>query len=179
MRAYHLLTPLTSNLTLVKFPAGRDAAQILQSHGSSALATLLTRTQPLADLVIDTEVARWDRWLQYAEGQIHALRAAAPLIAALPADSVGRQVARLADRLGLDHSTVTRAVTDALPEVIATARIAAARDSATPRRPPGGRKPATVQAAGQDFPRTAQQRSAGRPPVRHRLAEPHPPPGDS
>ena len=79
------------------------------------------------------------------------------LIAALPADSVGRQVARLADRLGLDHSTVTRAVTDALPEVIATGRIAAARDSATPRRPPGGRKPATVQAAGQDFPRTAQQ----------------------
>ena len=157
VRAYHLLTPLTSNPTLVKFPAAQDAAQILQSHGPSALATLLSRTQALADLVIDTEVARWDRWLQYAEGQIHALRAAAPLIAALPADSVGRQVARLADRLGLDHSTVTRAVIDALPEVIAKGRIASARDSATPRRPPGGRKPVTVQAAGQDFPRTAQQ----------------------
>ena len=93
-----------------------------------------SRTQPLADLVIDAEVARWDRWLQYAEGQIHALRAAAPLIAAMPPPDVARQVARLADRLGLDHATVTEAVTDALPDIVATGRVASAPETAAPQR---------------------------------------------
>jgi len=68
-------------------------------------------------MVIDSEVDRWSRRLPYAEGQIHALRAAARLIAAMPPSHVARQVARLADRLDLDHTLVTRAVTDALAEV--------------------------------------------------------------
>ena len=41
-------------------------------------------------------VDRWSRWLEYPEGQINALRATAPVIAAMPVPHVARQVARLA-----------------------------------------------------------------------------------
>jgi DNA primase len=120
VRAYHLLTPVTADVATVMLPAGCDPAQILADHGPGALAGMLVRrTRPLADLVIDTEVSKWNRWLRHPEGQVSALRAAAPLIAAMPPGHVARQVTRLASRLRLDHATVTTAVTDALPHVLA------------------------------------------------------------
>ncbi|HCU92135.1 MAG TPA: hypothetical protein DHU96_05120, partial [Actinobacteria bacterium] len=103
----------------VSLPPGHDPAQVFTERGHGALATAVGRTHPLADLVTDAEVDRWGRWLGYAEGRINALRATAPLIAAMPPAHVARQVARLAHRLGLDYATVTEAVTDALPQVIA------------------------------------------------------------
>jgi hypothetical protein len=80
---------------------------------------LASPTRPLADLVIDAEVSQWEQLLRFAEGQIGALRAAAQLVAAMPPPDVGRHVARLADRLDLDHSLVTEAVTDALNSLVA------------------------------------------------------------
>ncbi|MGH3217937.1 MAG: toprim domain-containing protein [Streptosporangiaceae bacterium] len=157
VRAYHLLTPFSGDLTAVSFPAGQDPAQILQSRGPDGLARVLRRTQPLADLVIDAEVARWERWLQYAEGQIRALRAAASLIAAMPPGDVARQVVRLAERFGLRYSVVTEAVTDALPDVIATGRIASTGGGGASRRQPTDMQPLAVRAASQDFPGSAQQ----------------------
>jgi DNA primase len=119
VHAYHLLVPVTAKLAAVTLPAGHDPAHVLARSGPNGLAAILTgNTRPLPDLVINAEVARWSRWLRYPEGQIHALRAAAPLIAAMPPDHVARQVARLAAILKLDHATVTQAVTDALTEQI-------------------------------------------------------------
>ena len=116
VNAYQLLARSPTPCTAAKLPAGQDPAQILADHGPAALARMLAgHTRPLADLVIDAEVDGWSRWLHYAEGQINALRAAAPLIAAMPPAHVARQVARLAHRLGLDYATVTEAVTAALP----------------------------------------------------------------
>jgi DNA primase len=113
--AYHLLTPHTDVMAAAVLPGGTDPAKIMADRGATALAYVLTQnTCPLADLVIDAEVDSWSRWLGYAEGQINALRAAAPLIAAMPPAHVARQVARLARRLGLDSATVTGAVTAAL-----------------------------------------------------------------
>jgi DNA primase len=118
VRAYDLLTPFTSNVDTVDFQPGEDPAQILAREGHASLAGLLAgRTRPLADMVIDSEVDRWSRWLPYVEGQINALRAAARLIAAMPPSQVARQVARLASRLDLDHALVTKAVTDVLTEL--------------------------------------------------------------
>ena len=119
IRAYHMLTPYTDEVSAMVLPAGQDPAQVFTEHGPSALAEIATHPHPLADLVTDAMVDRWSRWLEYPEGQINALRAAAPVIAAMPVRHVARQVARLAHRLGLDHATVTEAVTDALPQVIA------------------------------------------------------------
>lgn len=156
-RAYQLLTPFSGQIAAVSFPAGQDPAQIVQSRGPDGLARLLSQTQPLTDLVIDAEVVRWERWLEHAEGQIRALRATAPLIAAMPPADVARQVARLAERLGLRYSVVTEAVTDALPDVIATGRIASTGGGAASRRQPTGKQPLAVRTASQDFPGSAQQ----------------------
>ena len=123
VRAYHLLSPLTEKLTVAALPDGQDPAQLLAERGPTALAQLLsTATQPLTDLVVDDDVRRWARWLDHPEGQIHALRSAAPLIAAMPADQITRQVARLADHLQLDSGLVTQAVVDVLPDVLSISR---------------------------------------------------------
>jgi DNA primase len=130
VHAYHLLVPHTAKLATVTLPAGHDPAHVLASSGPADLAAALTgNTRPLPDLVINTEVAHWSRWLRHPEGQINALRAAAFLIAAMPADHVARQVARLAAILKLDHATVTEAVTDALTEQIHHPRGRPGRDS--------------------------------------------------
>ncbi len=70
--------------------------------------------RPLADLVVDAQLARWGEQLRWAEGQVAAVRAAAPIIGTLPADQVARQVARLAERLQLPAAEVTDLVLDAL-----------------------------------------------------------------
>ena len=156
-KAYDLLKPLTDDMTAARFPAGQDPAQILREHGPGALASMLTsRALPLADLVIDAELAKWERWLQHAEGQIHALRAAAPLIAAMPPPDVARQVARLADRLGLGHATVTQAVTDALSDIVATGRVASTPETAAPQRRSPGQTAEAARTAARDLPNGAQ-----------------------
>jgi DNA primase catalytic core len=118
VRAYDLLSAFTENVDTVDFQPGEDPAQTLARKGPVNVARLLAGpTRPLADLVIDSEVDRWDRWLPYAEGKINALRAAARLIAAMPSSHVARQVVRLASRLDLGHALVTEALTDALTEL--------------------------------------------------------------
>jgi len=120
VRAYDLLIRFTAEVHAVVWPPGQDPAQVLENQGPDALAALLgKRIQPLADLVVDAELDKWSRWLCYAEGQINALHAVAPVIAAMPAAHVARQVGRVAERLDLSHTIVTSAVTDALPEVVA------------------------------------------------------------
>jgi DNA primase len=116
VRAYHLLCQFTDKVDTVSFQSGQDPAQILADEGPTALAGMLaTYTRPLADLVIDSEFDRWASWLRFAEGQVNALRATAKLIAAMPPSHVGRQVSRVAIRLGMGHSSVTQAILDALP----------------------------------------------------------------
>lgn len=117
IRAYHLLCPLAEKIEAAQFQPGQDPARFHADNGGRNLYDLLARrTHPLADVVIDHELQRWERWLKYPEGQVNALRAAAPIIAAMPPDHVGRQVARLAIRLSMTDAAVTEAVTDALSE---------------------------------------------------------------
>ena len=118
-RAYQLLRPHASRIEAVALHPGGDPAQLLRASGPAALASALAcRRHPLADLAVDAAIEKWSRWLTFAEGRVAALRCAAPIIAALPPPEVGRQVARIAARLDLDHATVTEAVTDALPETL-------------------------------------------------------------
>ena len=87
-----------------------------------ALAARLLRLLPHPFTAADTAAGyRYELSVLQAEfslTQISALRAVAPLIAAMPPHHVARQVARLSARLDLDHATVTEAVTDALSQVI-------------------------------------------------------------
>jgi DNA primase len=159
--AYRLLSAITGRIAAVAFPGGQDPAQILRDQGPAALAEALDRyRRPLADLVIDAHVARWEQWLGYSEGQIAALRALAPVIAGLAPADVARQVARLADRLGLDDATVTVAVTDAVSTT--TRRRPHRRGSRRAQGEPGPRPGAAAEvpppaagASSQDHPSTS------------------------
>jgi len=115
VRACHLLAPVTEKMAAVILPDGQDPAKILASAGPSTLTRILAaQWRPLPDLVIDEVIRHWGDRLRYPEGQLGALRTAAPLIASLPPAHIARQVDRLAVLLQLDHATVTEAVTDAV-----------------------------------------------------------------
>jgi DNA primase len=158
IRACHLLCPLTDKLGAVILPAGQDPAHILASSGPAALArTLARQARPLPDLVTDAVARHWSARLCYAEGQIAALRAAAPLIAALPPAHVARQVGRLAAILQLDHATVTEAVTDALTALTSSQPSNPCHQTTAHQAGLRGQRPAAVRAAGHDSPHSSQQ----------------------
>jgi DNA primase len=121
IRAHATLSPVISGVTAVILPADADPASILEHHGQQALADVLAKsTRPLADLVVDARLDQWahGRELVFAELQLGALRAAATAIAAMPADEVGPQAARLCvmyeERYGWKAEEVTREVIDAI-----------------------------------------------------------------
>jgi DNA primase len=118
VRAYRLLRDITGELWMVSLPPGADPAGYFRDYGATALAALLDAPVPLADLVIDARVAKFDRWLRFTDGTFAALRSVAPMIAGLPPHQVARQVARVASQLGLSYAEVTGAVTSVLPAVL-------------------------------------------------------------
>lgn len=89
VKAYTVLLAVTSKTTAVTMPLGRDPAEILQAHGPAALRNVLqNRAVPLAAVVIDAHLDGWAHQLDHAEGQLHAMRSAATLIASLlPTDT--------------------------------------------------------------------------------------------
>ncbi|MGH3158685.1 MAG: toprim domain-containing protein [Streptosporangiaceae bacterium] len=158
LKAYEILRGVTEKITAVVLPAGQDPAGMLETAGRPTLAAALADlVQPLADLVIDANIARWDRWLEFIQGRFNALRSTAPLIAQMPPEEIGRQVARVAQRLNLEHSEVTSAVTDAISGVGTLPE-----DPAFPRRAsgdpeeaaPSARNPAAHAALG--YPHSAR-----------------------
>ena len=102
----------------VDLPRGADPSLLLQQHGPAGLLAALqsARGRPLADLVVAERVDRHSGQLQWVEGQLAAGRAAAVVIATLPAEHVGRQVTRLAARLDLPIATVNELVLDAVTD---------------------------------------------------------------
>jgi DNA primase len=141
--AYELLgdcEPLSSRqLTAAALPRGADPAEVLQVHGPQALHATLTdprRLVPLGQHAIDNELRAWTHVLDGAEGRIAAVKAVAPLLAKLPRSTVAGQVARLAERVRLDPTTVTIALTDALAAGESTrgVRCNQRSDSPTPLR---------------------------------------------
>jgi len=120
-RAYQLLAATGAWPTTATLPEGQDPAAVAQHRGPAALrATLDAATTPLADLVVDERLVRWTDRLHWVEGQLGAARDAAGLIATLPPDQIGRQVLRMADRLGPTPPTSpaplpTRSVGTAMP----------------------------------------------------------------
>jgi DNA primase len=159
VRAYHLLVPLTEKLAAPTLPPGQDPAQVLAASGPATLAGMLAdHTRPLPDLVINAEIRRWTRRrLRHPDGQIGALRAAAPLIAAMPPAHVARQVARLAAILQLDHALVTEAVTDALTALVTSPTASSRQDTTAHQAGQRAPSPQGVHAAVSDSPRNAHR----------------------
>ena len=116
-RAYELLRGAGAWPRAAVLPAGHDPASLAQAHGAPALAAALDGAAPLADLVVDARMDRWREQLRWPHGRVGAVRVVAPLLAAMPPEHVGRQVARLAAAYGLDVAAVTEAVVDALSPI--------------------------------------------------------------
>lgn len=118
VRAFDLLRAVTDDIAVAPLPAGADPAGYLRDFGPGALARVLDASGPLADLVVDARLAGFDRWLAFTDAKFLALGAVAPLVAGLPPPDVARQVARVAQRLGLSHAEVTAGVVDALDRLV-------------------------------------------------------------
>jgi DNA primase len=121
VRAYSRLTPVTSRLTSTTLPKDSDPAAILEASGRASLRDALTcGVRQLADLVVDNRMADWahGRDLVFTELQVGALRAAATAMAAMPAEHVGPQAARLcalfAERYGWKPTEVTTELVDTI-----------------------------------------------------------------
>ena len=83
-RAYWQLTARGDNPHRLRLPTGSDPAQLLHTHGPDALYDALTTAAPLARILLDTRIAAWADHLDEVEARINAVRAAAPIIGALP-----------------------------------------------------------------------------------------------
>jgi DNA primase len=110
LRAWDLLAGSTGRLGVVTLPEGRDPADIPREE----LPGLLRAERPLAEFVIDDRVEHAGGPLTYFQNRWDAATAAADIIARLPRDQVGAQVARLATRLDLDPRLITEALMAAI-----------------------------------------------------------------
>ena len=123
IKAYAVLRGVTAKLDAAVLPPGRDPAEILQTEGPDALrAVLRERVRPLADLVTDAAIDRWET--RFAEGQLAAMRAAASMIAStLPPETIehivqasgGRTLQPLDDDLRPIRSRELEAISRVLP----------------------------------------------------------------
>jgi len=177
IRAFELLNNIGAWPHTAAMPDGQDPALLLQQHGHPALLAVLRAATdlPLADLVIDERIDRYAEQLRWPEGRLSACRAAAGVIATLPAVHVGRQVARLAARLDLLTGTVTDLVVEAALSPSRRTTHAGPRSAPLPSPAPDPSRASTAVAA----PTAAQRASAGFPVSLHtslRLpASPHAP----
>jgi len=137
-RAFGLLRAVGAWPHTRAMPAGQDPAQLLQRHGRAHLLAVLRAAAdlPLADVVIDERIDRYADQLRWPEGRLSACRSAAGVIATLPAEQVGRQVARLATRLDLATATVTELVLEAALSPSHRTSHAGPRSAVDPTHPP-------------------------------------------
>ncbi|MDX2375450.1 DNA primase [Microbacterium sp. LRZ72] len=121
-------------------PEGLDPCDLRLRRGDAAVRALMSAKQPMFEYVIDRRIEKFD--LGSVEGQVGALRAAAPIVADIRDPALRPGYTRvLARRLGMDQSEVRRAIE------------AAARRAAQPpdarRSGPGAADPRVAEDAGE------------------------------
>jgi DNA primase len=122
-------------------PSGMDPCELRLAHGDAAVKDLVARREPLVAFALRSVLAKYD--LDTAEGQVAALRSAAPLVAKIKDHSLRPQYARrLAGNLGMDVEPVLRAVADVArsggrnaPARPGAASAAGSPSAAAPERP--------------------------------------------
>lgn len=95
--------------SVVVEPGGMDPADLWKAKGEAAVRDLIEARRPLFEFVIDTTVARFDP--STVEGQVAAVRAAAPIIAGIKDAALRPGYERyVAGLVGVDTDQVVRAV---------------------------------------------------------------------
>ncbi len=128
LRAFPLLRAAGAWPAAVSLPDGQDPASLARQRGPHALLTALEGSIPLAGLAVELRLARWSDRLSWPEGKVGAARDAAQLIATFPVDQIGRHVAQVAERTGLDTGEVTGAVADTISRTADPAGVPATCD---------------------------------------------------
>ncbi len=115
VRDYQLIGLYSPAATTPFLPNGADPAEVWRQGGPQALAAaLLGGEHPLADVAVDAVLAQWQDKLQWAEGQVGAIREVARLLVAAPPADPARQIGRVADRTGVPFAEVTDLIFEAL-----------------------------------------------------------------
>jgi DNA primase len=115
--------------------SGMDPCELRLAHGDAAVRDLVARREPLVAFALRSMLSKYD--LDTAEGQVAALRAAAPLVAQIKDHALRPQYARrLAGNLGMEVEPVLRAVGQA------------GRNPAKPASRSGRFAPAPAEASG-------------------------------
>lgn len=151
LRAFSEDSRFTAQTFVAVAPDGLDPCDLRLQRGDAAVRGLMDAKVPMFEFAIDRKLAGYD--LATVEGQVGALRAAAPIVAEIRDELLRPGYERvLARRLGMDPTAVHHQVQRA-------ARGAAASEREPQRTPPqpgsdGGAEPiARVRLA--DLPRTA------------------------
>ena len=105
--------------------AGKDPAEMLQAQGAGALREAFDARRPLAELVIDTLIAKTDLSNGWVESRWRAMSDVAPFIAALPRDQIIDQTLRAAEIIGWDTGNAIDMVARHIPETPASATLPA------------------------------------------------------
>ncbi len=92
---------------------GKDPAEMLQTAGATALRRALVSSPSLASTLIDARVAVYADRLDTVEGQVHATRRAAQVIAALPSTRWPEHLTDLVARTGIAPDIALSEVFDA------------------------------------------------------------------
>ncbi|UVY82849.1 DNA primase [Brachybacterium sp. NBEC-018] len=116
-------------------PSGMDPCELRIAQGDQAVVDLVESRRPLFEFAIRSAIAQVD--LDTVEGQVTALRMAAPVVAGIRDRAMRPEYARrLAGWLGMDERTVLRAVHDA-----ARSEGRSGGRHADPVEPPSGTRP--------------------------------------
>jgi DNA primase len=117
-------------------PNGLDPCDLRLRKGDAAVRELIAMRSPLFSFALDAELARHD--LNSSEGKLHALRAAAPIVARIREDSMRDDyVRRLAGKLGIEEHHAKQAVLTVRAALVRQAAGAAAGGSGGPGGRPG------------------------------------------
>ncbi|WP_067456073.1 toprim domain-containing protein [Actinomadura macra] len=112
IRAFETLARVGGPLEVASLPAGCDPADLLRDGGRAAVRRALRTRAPLTDVVVDAAIGRAGGTLTTAEERLRAIRAAAAVVTARPAEAA-RQAIRIAARTSVPTAMVTEALIEA------------------------------------------------------------------
>jgi DNA primase catalytic core len=100
-RMFWQLTARGNDPRHLSVPTGKDPAEMLKTAGAITLRQALITSPSLASTLIDARVAVYADRLDTVEGQVHATRRAAEVIAVLPSTSWPEHLSDLVARTGI------------------------------------------------------------------------------
>ncbi len=131
LRAFEDDQRFASQTYIAVGPDGMDPCELRLASGDAAVRDLVARREPLIAFALRSVLAKHD--LDTVEGQVAALRAAAPLVARIKDRALRPAYAqRLAGQLGVEVETVNRAVSSAVARAGVAAQPTAPRAETAP-----------------------------------------------